>query len=131
VRQLVYCLRFMGQAVPVAGVPGGLQTASVVEPAAGESAICTAEMTFTGETIFEQRGTIEFGSHGHRLHVETLVHGRVVPSADPSITQGAIALHVTGGDGQFAGASGVITSNLRISRHGEIVDHQLGVLVVK
>jgi hypothetical protein len=32
---------------------------------------------------------------------------------------------ITGGDGRFAGARGVITSNFTVSAEGEVVDHHV------
>jgi hypothetical protein len=34
------------------------------------------------------------------------------------------------GDGQFAGASGLITSNFFVDEHLGVVDHQFGVLLI-
>jgi hypothetical protein len=38
---------------------------------------------------------------------------------------------VDGGDGQFAGASGLITSNFFVGDGGEVTDHHLGVLFLQ
>jgi hypothetical protein len=38
--------------------------------------------------------------------------------------------HVDRGEGQFAGASGLITSNFFVSATGEVTDHHFGVLCV-
>jgi hypothetical protein len=37
---------------------------------------------------------------------------------------------VEGGDGQFAGASGLITSNFFVDEHLGVVDHHFGVLLL-
>jgi len=38
---------------------------------------------------------------------------------------------VDGGEGQFAGASGLITSNFFVGEHFGITDHQFGVLFIR
>jgi hypothetical protein len=38
---------------------------------------------------------------------------------------------VEGGEGQFAGASGLITSNFTIDEAGEVTDNHFGVIFVK
>ena len=38
---------------------------------------------------------------------------------------------VDGGEGQFAGASGYITSNFTLSDTGDVTDNQFGVIFVK
>ena len=37
---------------------------------------------------------------------------------------------VEGGEGQFAGASGLITSNFLVEKSGELIDHHVGVLFI-
>jgi hypothetical protein len=46
------------------------------------------------------------------------------------VQRGAVVWEVTGGDGRFAGASGLITSNFTFDASGQIVDNQFAVLFV-
>jgi hypothetical protein len=39
--------------------------------------------------------------------------------------------HVDGGEGQFAGANGIITSNFTLSATGEVTDNHFGVIFVR
>ena len=147
-RQLLYALQFKGQAQPASegsttlkattsapsaaisttigpeGVAGSLQ------PAAGGTAQFESEVTLTGETSFQEQGTITFGDGGHRLRFSTVGEGYIAPSQDPALMQGAVIWRIESGEGQFASAGGLITSNFTVSESGEVVDNQFGVLLV-
>ena len=86
-------------------------------------------MTFTGETSFQETGTITFGS-GNTLQFATVGSGYLAPSADPGRKQGAVTWRVERGAGQFAGATGLITSNFFVDDRLGVVDHHFGVLLV-
>ena len=73
---------------------------------------------------------IDFG-HGHRLWGETLDAGRLTRSVDEHLHHGTAAIHVVRGSGQFAGASGEITSNFILSHTGELTDNQLGMVFLQ
>jgi hypothetical protein len=87
-------------------------------------------VTFTGETAFQEAGSITFGEGGHRLFFSTVGQGSLGPSADPGLKQGAVTWKIDHGEGQFAGASGLITSNFFVSATGEVTDHHYGVFCV-
>jgi hypothetical protein len=159
-RQIIYTMQFNGQITPLgtsanvmkatttgascrwAAVVGrdGLQ--STLEPAAGGQASFESEVTFiggfeasevtsAGESGFKETGTITFGEGGHRLRFSTIGQGYLGPSPEPDIRQGAVMWQVDGGEGQFDGAHGVITSNFVVSDTGGVTDHHLGVIFVK
>ena len=88
-------------------------------------------MTLTGPTSFLEEGSIRFGAGNHRLHFSTVEHGYLGDSADAKLKSGAVMWRVEGGEGQFAGASGYITSNFTLSDAGEVIDNQFGVIFVK
>ncbi|MGH7914520.1 MAG: hypothetical protein ACREPW_07725, partial [Candidatus Binataceae bacterium] len=52
-------------------------------------------------------------------------------SADPKLKSGAVMWKIESGEGQFAGASGYITSNFTMDEAGHVTDHQFGVIYVK
>jgi hypothetical protein len=52
-------------------------------------------------------------------------------SPEPKLKSGAVMWRVDGGDGQFAGASGYITSNFTMDEAGHVTDNQFGVIYVK
>ena len=144
-RELLYALRFTGQATPVGSVghvltvattaPSSSLTATVgsnglvgcVHAVDGDRARFASEVTFTSETSFQEIGTITFGE-GNILRFSTVGSGYLNASADPARTHGTVMWRVDGGDGQFAGATGLITSNFFVSKSREITDHHVGVL---
>jgi len=146
-RQIIYSLQFRGQAAAVrAGVLKAITTApscrretvvgpegvhGVLENVAGESISFESEVTFTGETSFHEEGTIAFGGNGHRLRFSTVGQGYLAASADPSQQQGAVTWKIEEGEGQFARASGLITSNFLVGAAGEVIDNHFGVIFVE
>ena len=146
-REVLYAMRFSGQADPVGAVgnvlkaatsaPSSTLTSSVgpagltgaLTPTPGEEATFASEVTFTGETSFLAIGTIEFGA-GHVLRFSTVGSGYLAPSADPTRKHGAVMWRVEGGEGQFAEASGLITSNFFVDESLGVVDHHFGVLLL-
>ena len=56
--------------------------------------------------------------------------GHLGPSACPEIMAGAANWKVEGGEGQFAEATGLITSNFTLTETGEINDYHFGVIFV-
>jgi hypothetical protein len=144
-RELLYAMRFTGQATPVGSAghvlkatttapsatltsrvgPAGLT--SQLQPAAGEAATFESEVTFTGEASFQEIGTIGFGN-GHRLRFSSVGSGYLAPSVEPDRKHGAVMWRVEGGEGQFAGATGLITSNFFVGANLTVTDHHFGVI---
>jgi hypothetical protein len=145
--QLMYALRFTGQATPVGtgghvlraytSTPGAAITvritaeglASTCDALPGGEAHFRSEVTFTADTDFLETGTITFGA-GNALHFSTVGRGYLGPSADPARKHGTVMWRVDGGEGQFAGATGLITSNFFVDDQLGVVDHHFGVLLV-
>jgi hypothetical protein len=156
--QVTYMMQFNGQVTPVGTSPNIMKattTASsctmttvvgsdgldgTLEPVAGGYATFESEVTFiggfesevtsAGEAGFKEAGTITFGQGGDRLRFSTIGQGYIAPSPDPNIKHGCVMWQVDGGEGQFAGARGLITSNFTVSAAGEVTDHHLGVIFV-
>jgi hypothetical protein len=144
-RQLVYALRFTGRATP-AGPDGGVLAvaatapgvtltstigpdglAAALEPTAEGEATFASELTLTGKTSFQAVGAIAFGG-GHRLRFSTVGSGYLDPRLGPGLRHGAVTWRVEGGEGQFAGATGLITSNFLINADLAVIDHHFGIL---
>jgi hypothetical protein len=53
----------------------------------------------------------------------TLGQGVLGPSPVEGLQRGAVIWEVTEGAGQFAGATGLITSNFTVGAKGEVVDN--------
>lgn len=97
----------------------------------GDEATFEAELTFTGETTFQEAGTIVFGSEGHLIRFSSAGSGHLLPAPAVDLRHGAAIWQVDGGEGQFAGASGLIVSNFLVSDAGEITDHHFGVIFTR
>ena|SRR5437868_269522 len=65
-----------------------------------------------------------------RLRFSTVGQGYLAASADPKLRHGTVTWRVDGGEGQFAQASGLITSNFTIGEEGEVVDNHFGLLFI-
>ena len=147
-REVLYAMRFTGQAEPVGEVGNVLRAATSAPsssltstvgpdgltgrlmPATGEEATFESEVTFTGETSFQEVGTIGFGE-GHVLHFSTVGSGYLAASEDLDRKQGTVMWRVERGEGQFAEASGLITSNFFVDEELKVVDHHFGVLLLR
>lgn len=147
-KQIIYAMQFKGQGGPTAS-PNVLKAAtsspsstlnSVIGPeglhgsvqaAAGGKASFESEVTITGETSFVESGTIRFGDGNHRLRFSTVGQGCLGDSPEPKLKSGAVMWRVEGGEGQFADASGYITSNFTMDEAGHVTDNQFGVIYVK
>ena len=146
-KQIIYAMQFKGKAGPSASpnvmkastsAPSTTLTTVIdadgvqgkIEPAPGAKAEFESDVTLTGETSFLEKGTIRFGER-NRLQFSTVEHGYLGDSADPKLKAGAVMWRVDGGEGQFAGASGYITSNFTLSDAGEVTDNQFGVIFTK
>jgi hypothetical protein len=147
-KRIIYALQFKGSAAPKEGADGVLAVtakspgASVrtqvfpdglsgkIETEGGAEAAFASTVKMTNDSSFDEEGTISFGA-GHSLHFVTAGEGHVAPSVEEGITGGAVVWKIDGGEGQFAGASGYITSNFWFNAASEVTDNQFGVIELK
>lgn len=147
-RELVFALEFRGAAGPVAGsatkrratstapsqtlttVLGADGVRARVDPIAGERAVLESRVERFDDGSFVEDGTITYG-HAGAVAFVTIGRGTVAPSPVAGWTRGAVMWTVTGGDGLFAGAQGLITSNFAVSAQGEVVDHHVARLYLR
>ncbi len=143
--QVLYSLQFTGSAGPTGDdrtdlharttSHGFIHTAigdgveGSIAGAKADGATFESEVRLTGDGTFTESGTIHFGGP-HRLRFSTVGHGTLGPSAEAGVMAGAIIGKVDSGEGQFAGASGYITSNFTVGGNGEVADNQIGVIFV-
>ena len=103
---------------------------SSIQPASGGEATFKSKVEMTSETNFQESGSITFGP-GNRLFFDTVGEGTLGGSPDEGVNHGSIMWKVTNGQGQFEGATGLITSNFTFDGSGNIVDNQFGVIYLK
>lgn len=143
--RLIYVLQFKGQAGPVEGAEGVLRAGTSASPCRittqigadgvsgqieaieGTSASFESEVTFISETTFLESGTIRFGD-GASLTFSTVGSGYIAPSAEEGIAHGAVSWRIDSGEGQLAGATGLITSNFLVGSAGEVTDNHFGLI---
>ena len=144
-KQIIYAMQFKGQGGPdgspnvlkamtsspsctLTTVIGSEGVQGSVQSAAGRKASFESEVTVTGDTSFLESGSIRFGDGNHQLRFSTVGRGYLGDSPKPTVKSGAVMWRVEGGEGQFAGASGYITSNFTLDEAGHVADNQFGVL---
>lgn len=148
-QQLIYALRFRGDSwrigpdgnvLKIATTASGCEVmtriaadglSGALGAERGEEARLDLELTFTGATTFQESGVIDFGGGGHRLRFSTVGTGYFDPTPADDGRLGSAIWRIDGGEGQFAGASGLITSTFVLSDAGDVTDHQLGVVYVR
>ena len=141
-RELAFALEFRGQAEAVPGsatlrrartsapsqalrtLLGAEGIESRVEELAGDHAVLESRVERLDDGTFVEDGTIRYGQVGAVSFV-TEGRGCVGPSPVSGQVQGAVIGVVTGGDGRFAGARGLITSNFTVDADGRVVDHHV------
>jgi len=138
-RELVFALEFRGRAGPVPGSESKRQARSTApsqtlstvlgregvsargEAMAGERAVLESRVERFGDGSFVEDGTIAYGSAG-TVAFETIGRGWVAPAPQTGWVVGGVLWTITTGDGAFAGARGLITSNFTVSADGEVID---------
>jgi hypothetical protein len=124
--RVVMLAKFRDQATPPEGDPPSLtvhgesEEIRLLEGDQGsvpERASYDTDVQMTGETTFDESGTITFGDDGS-VRVITVGEGTLSPSAEEGVQHGSMIWRVEDGQGRFAGASGLITSNFRVQAQG-------------
>ncbi len=142
---IVYSLQFRGRITPLssrvleqrASAPSQVLITTVdanglagcVQPGEGEEALLVSRVVLADDGSFDQSGTIEFAP-GHVLAFRSVGAARLGRSPDPHLRHGAAVWEVEGGEGQFRGARGRITSNFFVSDTDELTDNHFGLIFV-
>jgi hypothetical protein len=100
-----------------------------VQPGEGAEALLVSRLVLADDGSFDQSGTIEFAP-GHALAFRSVGSARLGRSPDPHLRHGASVWEVEGGEGQFRGAHGRITSNFFVSDTNELTDNHFGLIFV-
>jgi hypothetical protein len=101
-----------------------------VQPGEGKEALLVSRLVLADDGSFDQSGTIEFAA-GHVLAFRSIGAARLAPSPDPNLRHGVAIWEVEGGEGQFHGARGRITSNFFMSDTNELTDNHFGLIFVE
>src|SRR4029453_2528734 len=144
-RPIVYSLQFRGRITSLssrvleqrATAPSQVLITSVdanglagrVEPGDGEEALLISRLVLADDGSFDQSGTIEFAP-GHILAFRSVGAARLSRPPHPNPRHGAAVWEGEGGEGQFRGAHGRITSNFFVSDTNELTDNHFGLLFV-
>jgi hypothetical protein len=139
VRELVFALEFRGRGGPVPGsttkrqarttapsqtwraILGADGVSGAVEAVAGDSAVLESRVERSPDGTFVEDGTITYGRAGS-ISFDTVGRGHVGPAPGGHGSHGVVMWRITGGDGRFAGAQGLITSNFTVSPDGLVTD---------
>jgi hypothetical protein len=100
---------------------------ATLEALGGRQATFVSRVVVNADGSFDETGTITYGSPGS-VEFRTLGKGYMFPSGIEGLQRGGVLWEVTRGTGQFAGATGVITSNFSVSSDGKVVDNHFAVL---
>ena len=137
-RELVFALEFQGngragagrgesasgqdvrdQALHTALKADGVQAG--IDRSGANTATFESEVEIVAEGEFLESGSIAYGAAG-KVTFKTVGRGMLGPSPMPGVQQGAVIWEITGGDGRFRGAQGLITSNFTVGPAGEVTD---------
>ena len=138
-REIAFALEFKGRGGPMPGsttrrqarttapsqalrtvlTPSGITPS--VEALPGESAVLESTVERFPDGTFVEDGTITYGRAGS-ISFDTVGRGHVGPAAGGVGSHGVVMWRITGGDGRFAGAQGLITSNFTVTPDGLVTD---------
>jgi hypothetical protein len=91
------------------------------------SASFESDVTFASATSFQESGTIRFPG-GHVLNFSAVGQGIIGASATSGTQSGSVIWKIDSGEGQFAKATGFITSNFTVDGEGNVIDNHLAVI---
>jgi hypothetical protein len=140
-RELVFALEFKGTAAPVPGASNRLRARTSaadqtlrtalkadgvqvgIDRSGADTATFESEVEIVTEGAFVESGSITYGAAG-TVTFKTVGQGLLGPGPMPGVQRGAVIWEITGGDGRFRGAQGLITSNFTVGPAGEVTDDQ-------
>jgi hypothetical protein len=130
--RLLMLIEFEDRATPPEGDPPSLtvhgesKRVIALEGDAPVRASFDSSVTMTGETTFDESGTMTFGSDGDAIRFTTVGEGYLGPSTEEGLLEGSVIWRVEAGEGRLAGASGLITSNFVMrAETGEVAEQQV------
>ena len=119
--EIVFAMELRGKAAPVEGRENTFHAETSGTGQEGESVAFESEVVLTDDG-FDEVGTITYAGRGS-LKFNTIGVGHLGPSPTSGVNHGTVMWSITEGDGEFNGATGLITSNFTFSEHGDLVDN--------
>ncbi|MCH7736662.1 MAG: hypothetical protein IH872_04580 [Chloroflexi bacterium] len=120
--EIVFATETKGKGVPVEGREGVFHVECSGTGPQGESVTFESEVVMTDDG-FDETGTIDYAGRGS-LKFVTVGAGHMAPSPVSGLNHGSVMWRITEGDGEFSGATGLITSNFTFSDQGDVVDNE-------
>ena len=120
--EIVFATETTGKGVPVEGRDGTYHVDSSGTGPKGERVTFESEVVMSDDG-FDEVGTIDYAGRGS-LKFETIGVGHMAPSLVSGLNHGTVMWRITEGDGEFSGATGLITSNFTFSDQGDLVDNE-------
>jgi hypothetical protein len=125
----ILSIKATAQSTVIRSAVGANGLSTNLQGAAGAFAKFCSQLRMTGKGAFAEDGEITFGE-GNSVRFVTVDEGHVERASEPGLMAGAVIWRIEGGKGQFAGASGFITSNFYFNENGDVTDNQFGVIFV-
>jgi len=119
--EIVFAMELIGKGVPVEGRERTFHAETTGTGPGGERVTFESEVVLTDDG-FDEVGTINYAGRGS-LKFNTVGVGHMTPSPISGINHGTIMWNITEGEGEFSGATGLITSNFTFSEQGDVVDN--------
>ena len=119
--EIVFSMELRGNGVPVEGRENTFHAETSGTGPAGESVTFESEVVLT-DAGFDEYGTISYEGRGS-FKFTTVGVGHLGPSPVAGLNHGTVMWIISDGDGEFSGASGLITSNFTFSEQGDVVDN--------
>ena len=119
--EIVFSMELKGSAGPVEGKENTYRAKNSGTGPNGEAVSFESEVVMMDDG-FKEFGTISYAGRGN-LQFDAIGLGYIIESPIAGLNYGAVLWNVTGGDGEFSGATGVVTSNFSFAEDGKIVDN--------
>ena len=119
--EIVFAMELKGSGAPVEGKENTIRANNSGTGPKGEAVSFESEVLLTDDG-FKEFGTITYAGRGS-LRFDTIGLGYMTESPIAGLSYGAVLWNVTVGDGEFSGATGVVTSNFSFAEDGKIVDN--------
>lgn len=119
--EIVFAMELRGNAAPVEGKENTFHAQTSGTGPRGEAVTFESDVVLLDEG-FDEFGSINYAGRGS-LKFKTAGVGHMGASPVSGLNHGSIMWIVTEADGEFKGATGLITSNFTFSEQGEVVDN--------